>query len=533
MFLTAIALLALHQSPVSHVAPAPNFPMGTRAELRQIVRSIQVCLSHSDVAGAQKLADGLPKSDVIVGWDESAVPETMRASVEEMRDEALQSWARITNVHFKIAATGDVNIRFARLLGADAAGLPEESDLVFGDNPRVVATIGLTRGNPGQSILPKEVSSEIAHAIGAYFGNADDALPGNCMYRDNRPDIRTFGPSQGNLVVASRILSACDAIRALVKANQPIQIADGEAELSPTKVDLGPVRQGLKVPLDFVVKNDGTGPLNYNLVPDCSCFTRIPPGQIAPGASVTLRTLVNTAVYIGDVSKILVLYSNDPAKPVQEIPIHFSATPPCRLYRPAGDTVVLPVKNNEIDILLTIPEGSDLKPGRYDWNGFDAKVSMEPWSGSAADPLLNEPSKPRTGYVFRIVPGKNQIPGRSTGTLHVVTDDDAIPDFSYSLNIQNGIIALPDDFFMGEMSTVSRGSFLVSRPGRPFKITSVDAGAKCLKATVTRIPGRQEYRVDVIYDGTGQKGDFIAQIKVRTDDPAQRVILVTMHGTVL
>jgi hypothetical protein len=549
MFLTAIAIAAIQQaaqppspaaaqkttSSVSLPTNPPVFPIGARPELHQLARSIEDLLAKGDTAQAAKLADNLPKPNFTIGWDESGLPENYRSVVENMRDFAMQAWQRIPHLSIKLADTptgGDVNISFTKELPKDAAGLPEASTITFGINPRVTAVIGLNRGAPPQSIIPGDAFMEIGHAIGAYLGNADDSLPGSCMYRNNLPGLRVYGPNRSSWVVAGRNLDASDAIRVLVKANKPLGLSDAQMGVTPTKIELGPVRQGIKIPLDFTVTNSGKAKLNYSLVPDCGCFSKTQPGSLATGEKAVVRTLVDTTSYVGEIHKLLVLYTNDPNTPVQEIPVSFTATPPCRLYRPQGENVILPVPNNTFDILLTVPAGSKLKPSQYEWSGTHDSVTMEPWTGSAADPDLNEGSKPRQGYIFHVKLSDKAISGRSSATLHVVTDDALIPDFTYTVFMQKGIVALPEEVFLGELSTVNRGTFIVSRRGKPFNITEVDTGTKCLKATVTPVAGGAEYRVDVIYDGNGPRGDFAAQIKIKTDDPAQPLLQVMMRGTI-
>jgi hypothetical protein len=530
MFLPSIALCALCQVPVS--LPQPVFPIGARPELHQLVEQIHEAQAKGDSAAAANLAANLPKPELTLGWDDSAVPANMRDDVLQFRDRMIAMWERMPGVHIKVLKQGDVNISFQKVLSPDIAGLPMESKVTFGTNPRIKAIIGLSRGNPPQSIIPAEAGMEIAHAIGAFFGNADDSLPGNCMFRNNVPAVRVYGPTTGNLKVASQNIAASDAVRDLLKSNQPVDVSYGRLSITPTEVKIGQVPQGKKVPIEFSVTNTGNGDLSYNLVPDCGCFTKAPPGTITAGSKSFVTTVVDTLEYVGEVHKMLVLYTNDPDKPVLSIPVSFISAPPCRLYRPEGDSVILPVPNDTINVFLTIPAGSNLKPGQYDWTGMDASVTMEPWSGSIPDPELDEPSKARKGYVFHIKVGKKQISGHTEGVLHVTTDDNAVPDLRYTINAQKGIVASPEEGFIGEMSSVTRHTIFLSRPGKPFKIIKVDTGTKCLTATITPNAKQDEVRVDLIYDGSAPKGDFAANIRMTTNDPTQPEIEATVRGIV-
>jgi len=193
---------------------------------------------------------------------------------------------------------------------------------------------------------------------------------------------------------------------------------------------------------------------------------------------------------------------------------------------------LLPQPKNQFDILMTVPDDSKIVPQQWDWVGMDATVTKEPWSGIAPDPDEGEPAMKRHGYVFHVKVGPNQIPGRTSGTLNVTTNDEAFPQFTYTIFAQKGILAFPQELMFGGITALKRISFEVSRPNKPFKVLDVEVGSKSLKAVVSKVKESQ-YRVDVILDPSQtQFGDYSSFVKIRTDDPDQPAIVVPVRGNI-
>jgi hypothetical protein len=241
---------------------------------------------------------------------------------------------------------------------------------------------------------------------------------------------------------------------------------------------------------------------------------------------------VDTSFYVGTQHKTLALYTDDPQTPAQEIPVTFKALPAYRIYRLEGEHIVSGSAHPSADVYLLLPADSKLFPQHFEVSGSPATVTMKPFEGSLADPDMEEPALPRKGYVFHITFQGSLPDGQSQDSLIISTGDPTFPTIQYDLLVQKGILALPPLVQLGEMTGPLRRSFLVSRPKVPFHIKNVVTGSRCIKAVV--VPGRDdsEYRVDVIYDGTGVPGDFMSVVQVKTDDPKQPLLSVPLHGIV-
>ena len=87
------------------------------------------------------------------------------------------------------------------------------------------------------------------------------------------------------------------------------------------KIDLGKVEAAAEVPCSFVIKNSGTMPLNVTEAKsECGCTaTNFKGALLKPGASVKLDVLVDTTMKQGPVTKDMVVYSDDPERPISRL----------------------------------------------------------------------------------------------------------------------------------------------------------------------------------------------------------------------
>ena len=525
MILSFALAIGLQTSP-------PPLPPSVRSEFAAVCLRVEKDLATSDFAAATEDAKRLPHKTFVLGWDDHGAPEALRPGLERIRDFAINAWHRVKGYDVKIATTGDVNIRFERVLPPIPSGIPAGAQLSLRDYPKVDLVVGLYRGKPLEPIIAGDAYPSMVRAIGAYLGVADNPLFGSAMFPDDRPSTLVYGPTPGDLVAAGRNMLLVDALQKAVTSKTTLKAQAPQVELSPKSYDLGSVIQGKRIPISFTVHNAGDARLEYQLTPDCGCFSNVPPGGVEAGKTTVLTTVVNTAQYVGQIHKMLVLYSNDGSRSAIQIPVDFRAVPAFRFYRPEGDILVMNQAPATTSVLLTLPAGSKIQPVQYQFDGFKARVTMMPWQGIATDPELGEGPMARKGYKFQIKVLGPLSSGRSVGTLSVTTDDPDFPIIRYTLSVQKGIIAMPESVFLGEMTARKRNSFLVSRPGKPFLIEAVKCDSPNIKAICVPLAGGTEYRVDVYYDGGATPGDFLSVVRVHTNDKAQPEIDVTVTGVV-
>lgn len=522
----AIALAFL-----SGQGPAPTLPAGTSPEFARTAMAVEARLVAGDVPGAREAARALPlRTPRLVWQDEALLTPELRAFRDKAVARAAGAWAQQA-VGFSPKASADapdLTLGFAKLLPEGPDGLPLATEVAPGLPFK--ATIGLTRGKPGQPLRNDEMGMEIAYALGRYLGVSENPLKNSAMSRDARAGLISLMPQATEKRVAAANLDLAERLRAAIEAGKPTGLTVPKLLLHKERLDLGETLQGKPLRSWIEIENTGDGPLDYWIEPDCSCFATFPAARLASGGRGKAPVFINTADSLGTMNKSLILHSNDPLRPSIEIPVTFRARPAYRLFRPGGAQVVVPEGGGAYDVFLFTEPDSKLRPVGARWDGVEGKVARTPWSGTLADPEMGEGPLPRKGWRFRVQIPK-LAPGRFPGTLVVRTDDPTYGTLMYAMDAQRGIVALQESVYLGDMVAGTRASATVLRPNAPFKILGVDAGP--LKATwKDQRGGGWEYSIDLEYPGGAARGDFRTPVKIRTDDPKQPVIEVLASGNV-
>jgi hypothetical protein len=149
-----------------------------------------------------------------------------------------------------------------------------------------------------------------------------------------------------------------------------------------------------------------------------------------------------------------------------------------------------------------------------------------------ADPDLNQPAQLRHGYHLHVTVPDTGLAGRYPVNLSVFTDDPAMPEFTQTIYLQHGIVALPEELLMDVGAKAKTMTVLLSRPGQPFGVVS--ATSSISNVHVATRPGDRpgEVKLDVTYDGHAPKGDLAGAITVKTTDPSQPTMRVRIVGSV-
>jgi hypothetical protein len=268
------------------------------------------------------------------------------------------------------------------------------------------------------------------------------------------------------------------------------------------------------------------------MVGDCGCVRAGLPGVVAPGSTVLLKPYIDTTDFAGELHKRVILYTNDPEMPTRVLPIQVNVTPSYRFLAPAGASTLLGENDNTNIIYLVIPTGSPIKVKEAHLDGVPGTVTMEPWKGSLPDPDLREPSLPREGYRLTVRYGEPFPTTRAPAMISVVTGDIRKPRIRFPVSVQRGIVALPDELYMGTLGSAPHKSvLLVSRPGRPFKVMEATTNHSSLGASFEPL-ANGDYKITVRYDGKAPSGDFEAVITLLTDDLRQPNVKIPVHGIV-
>ena len=514
--------------------PGPAFPPMTSAAFQDSVTAIEEKTVQGDFAGARKLAALLPKPAFTVGFDDRKLPAELRPSFLQAYGAAVTSW----HIHGVVSdEKPDIKFAFTSVLADDPeSGVPGNVVTFFSavpNEPRLSAVIGLKRGRPSRATTPGDVYNDVRYAIGIYLGLARHSLPGYAMYGGPGGDEqRTLGTPE--LRSASSDLDLSQILRRAIDAHTAIApVGRSEAHVSPSRFEDAAI-QGDQVEFAVQLANKGAGTLVVNAVGDCGCVVPISAPRVAPNGTGVLRLRLETREYSNPIERHVVVYTNDPNLPVYVIPVRLNISPRYRILVPDGTSWVVDEGGKSADAYLTFPHGSEMTVLGARMIGMEgATVKYEPWSGSLPDPERNEGPKQRQGYRFRIQVPEKRTPGRSPVTLTIATGDSEFPVVYQTINLQHGIIALPEQIYLGDVGARPvKAPILLSRPGHPFKVLSAKSDLQSFSVSVVPGDHLDEVKLDVRYDGTALPGLLSGRITITTDDPQQPTLTVPIAGNV-
>lgn len=502
-------------------------PFGVSSQVSRDFDKIAKMTEKGDFAGARSALRLLPGRVVKIQWDDSSAPQALRFDLNRQRDNVLLEWGRgATALTMGFSdKEPDICVTFK----------PNgEEEFVWSEDPkqpRLTIKIGLE--NDGKPVDPTLIHNEFSYGLGTYLGVSKLPLPATIM---SGPEMAASGPI-GLLpletYIANASADACQSVKDAVMRSQPVTSGLPAIAEDPAPVKKDDVFQGDKVPFDFSLKNSGEGELAFRIIPDCSCFsTRIPKKNTLSGQTQVAQVQMDTREFAGTVHKTLYLFSNDPANPVRTIPVELKIKPRYRMFPAARNYVAGDDGSVTVTAYLYAPPERPLNVTGAASEGLPGDVSFEPWEGKMADPDLGEQELPRKGYKFTLKIA-NIPDGSQLGTnIAIATDDPIFPKLNYQVFVQKGIIALPQSVYLGEVGASPRKmSFLLTRPGRDFKITSLESDSKHLTASSSATKSG-EYRITINYDGQAEKGDYHATISIKTDDPKQPLIEVPVIGMI-
>lgn len=506
-------------------------------EFVSLCAKVEGDLQAGDFTAAAAKARFLPKRTVLYDWDESNVPASRRAEFRDARDQAIEIWTSTAGLNLKQGSPPDIRFTFVSDLPSETAeDIPGGARFEFSTDPgspRLIATIGLHRMKPEQPVDVADVHNEVAYALGQYIGLERWPSFGTVMTRTDESTKMTVEPSPVSNMLALEGLQVADQLRSLVANKTKIDPAFPKIRLDASAVTGIAGAQGEELGFDVNVHNDGNAPLLLDVRPDCGCLRPMPPTPIAPGKSSIIRSSVDTVDFTGHLHHELFIYSNDPLRPLIDMPVQLDIEPLYHFYQPGASVVQVDKNGADVDLYLILSKNAKFKvlaaiaggPARAD-------VRLAHWEGelkeSPEDSAVQE-----SGYKLSVHVYPGSLPGRIPISITLTTDSDEFRVISHVFQVQHGIVALPGSIYLGNIGHEQRHlSFLVSRPGVPFKIAKVVCNSPNLTAHYTPVKGDEEYRVDVQFDGQAGFGKFDSSIDVYTDDSGQPIVKLPVQGVI-
>jgi hypothetical protein len=266
--------------------------------------------------------------------------------------------------------------------------------------------------------------------------------------------------------------------------------------------------------------------------PECGCVTGQQVYNVPAGKSQRVELQFDSTDFMGKLLRKIYVVSNDPEKPTREIDVTTTVVPTYRFLTPDGPVIVAGDKQGVGELYLTFNDIEPFSIKDIQTAGPSGDVAWEDWSGSLPDPAMNEAPRTRKGYKLTVTVPSKLPPGRSPMTIFVTTESPDYPVLQTEIYVQKGIVAIPDELYLGEMSGPKTGKFVVSRPGKNYKILGATSSSPNLKVTIKPGENGQEWICEVAYDGKSSFGEFNQTITLRTDDPKQPTVKVPVLGNV-
>lgn len=528
--LSLLCALAILQQPVV----GPEIPFGASRPFQEACLAVEEALEKREFTQAEKLVAALPSLQFAIEWDDSAVPANRRAEFAKARDAAIDEWSKeVSGLKVTIAKQGRVKIAFAPELppNADSPG-PAGAVFFVGfapDEPAVDAVIALTRTESRFSVDAKDVTNEVAFAIGSYLGLERLPNVGSVMSRHEQPYrmINRITTIEG--VQVRDNMKVVEALKGLVVKRVQVRPARPEIFLSQTEFAPDPVVQGDNLAMSVTVTNRGTATLRYRLIPDCSCFALAYDREVKPGDSRLIQIVVDTIRFTGDLVKTIGVHSNDPTANVRKLDFTMRIDPLYAFFGMEGQRVLYADETPEGEVFFVPHPKRPLKPTGVELEGLSGTATLEPWSGT----LPGQNGKTAEGYRIRFKLTGDIPSGRAGLGFNIKTDN---PDWSpvrHSIYVQKGIVALPTSVYMGEIGKEPQRAWtLISGPGKPYKILRVESDSKYFEGLVEASSHTGEYKLIVQYKGGADFGDLTGTLRVVLDDPKQKEVVVPVRAVV-
>lgn len=520
---------------VQRPALGPMLPAGASSSFSDAALAVESALERRDWSAAEGALSALPKTTIKIRWNDTGLPAEERSEWRKQMDSALLRWRQMQNdISLDLSSIGDVEFDFVDQLPVDSgSGLRPAAAFDLQQSPRKLKVVLARKRGP--ELLPTHpfaIYNEVAYAIGSYLGVADGKLYASVMTRWDLPTERQQDLMPSDVLVATLNLEAAGMLREAVKSKTALTPATPAVAIDPESVDAGRLTQGESTEFSVKLQNSGNAPLSFRIVPDCGCFSLNGVGQIAPGKEARIPVKMDSTMFGGVVKHRLIVLTNDPKRPVLVIPFEVYVTPRYRLISGMPAVQMLDSASQRLYSYLFFPTGKPFNVQQVALSGLPGTVRAERWSGVLADEFMHEPAQPRTGYRIVIDLDARQVQGRAGYSLRIATDDPVYRTLSLSQQVQRGIAALPSQVYFGEVHGARSANLTVSRPGKPFMITSIKAEPPAFQATAKLNTVADELRVEVRYVGGASAGDLMGVVRIGTNDPNQPLLQIPVLAAV-
>ncbi|ARU42271.1 hypothetical protein CCB80_14410 [Armatimonadetes bacterium Uphvl-Ar1] len=535
--ITALAGLILAQTASqTPTAPSPN--LGTNEFFQTQLKSTAQALSQGEFASATTAAQSLPKANFTVQISSENLSPAEKTLTQSSLERAISAW-QTAYPELKITLSDSkptVLISFVKRISEPNAAEERSLALFPSDSPTdptLEAVIALQRGKTSALLDANQLTADINYAIGQYLGLERSPVVASTMFRFEGLANRSTKVDGESAFLASLNVLQAEQLRTWAKAKTTIIASFPEAFLREKSKDLGRFPQGEIKDFQFDVVNRGSGPLNFTIKPDCSCFQLAYDAVVPPNSTGIVTIRMHTAEFQGLQNKGLYFYTNDPSQPVTRVNIRADLVPAYRLIN-AENTADFLMSENGLKTTYYIYGESKLgfEPRKASIQGLNGIAEISPWTGEIEDPTLFKGKQQVTGYKVEVLISPNAPTGKNLVALIIRTDSEQFPTIAANFTVQNGVAVTPATIFFGDVTTKSvQASVIVTGTNSDFKVLESSSADSQFSVKATALEGRN-VRVEVTFQPGSTKGTIYSSVALKTNDPKSPLITIPIQAYV-
>ena len=260
---------------------------------------------------------------------------------------------------------------------------------------------------------------------------------------------------------------------------------------------------------------------------------------IHPGGVGKITASIHTIALKGEITKSVTVTTNDPTK--QSFVLQLKAN------------IVVPIEVQPNDMVSFDGKIGRLQPttvtlvagGGEPFDILSAESSDPHFKVTVAPNPVAEPTKPKAGtiasgmanYSVTITAAADVALGRGNAQVTLKTSHPKATDvvIRISTYVRGDIDVLPERVTLrlgASQPEAARVQHVAIRKheGAPLKILGVEASNPAIKTTLKTILEGQEYDLEVKYDGPAPTAVLNADVTIKTNDPIQSAIKITVYG---
>ena len=330
------------------------------------------------------------------------------------------------------------------------------------------------------------------------------------------------GGSAARVRRARRARAGCCAGALMLCLGAAGPVAAGTAP-DETVFDFGTVERGTQVEHTFRLPNRGGGELRIeNVKSSCGCAVGVASArEIPPGGEGRVTVRLDTARMAGRATKVVSVYTNDPAAPVVSLAL-------------AGQVLADLVVTPSTLYLGRLKRGEPVRrealitPGRP--GATYAVTSVDP-----ADPALHVTLEPAAGGSGQrlVVELDRKVPlGRISDqlTLHTTSPREPVMTLAVFGSVEGDLVVLPPEVTFGASrngGSLERELVIHNRGARPVSVTRIAVPSDIVAYQLSK-DGR-EYRVTLRLRDHVPPGGVRGAVEIFTDHPDEGHLVVPIR----